>query len=207
MVPLMPSLAKGTHPFQPSQQTVGVGVTNMGPPMEIQDSDEELPPQSTPPHPTSAALSSIAPSITLSNKHKQAALASASESLRTSSFGSGPSEKRQRGSAGVIVLGGIKDSIDQWKTMMCAGMPVTQVRAADRVAAYRVEAMDKVQKDEPDLDDNQVVALVDLFRTDSSAAEAYMAIVRPAIRKAWLNKQLRLLGFPIEVQGLDGPMN
>ena len=102
MVPLMPSLAKGTHVFRPSQQTVGVGVTNMGPPMEIQDSDEELPPQLTPPHPTSAALSSIAPSITSSNKHKQAALASASESLQTSSFGSGPSEKRQRGSAGVI---------------------------------------------------------------------------------------------------------
>jgi hypothetical protein len=66
--------------------------------------------------------------------------------------------------------------------------------------------MDKVQKDEPDLD-NQVVALVDLFRTDSSMAEAYMAIVHPAICKAWLNKQLRLLGFPIEVQGPDGPMN
>jgi len=58
-----------------------------------------------------------------------------------------------------------------------------------------------VQKEEPDLDDNQVVALVDLFRTDSSTAEAYMAIVRPTIHKAWLNKQLRLLGFPNEVQG------
>jgi hypothetical protein len=37
--------------------------------------------------------------------------------------------------------------------------------------------MDKVQTEEPDIDDDQVVALVDLFRTDSSAAEAYMAIV------------------------------
>jgi hypothetical protein len=64
--------------------------------------------------------------------------------------------------------------------------------------------MDKVQKEEPDLDDDQVVVLVDLFRTDSSAAEAYMAIVRPTIRKARLNKQLRLLGFPREVWGVDG---
>jgi hypothetical protein len=67
--------------------------------------------------------------------------------------------------------------------------------------------MDKVQKDEPDLDDNQVVALVDLFRTDSSVAEADMAIVCPAIHKAWLNKQLRLLSFLIEVQSLDRPTN
>jgi hypothetical protein len=37
--------------------------------------------------------------------------------------------------------------------------------------------MDKVQTEEPDLDNNQVVALMDLFRTDLSAAEAYMAIV------------------------------
>jgi len=43
-----------------------------------------------------------------------------------------------------------------------------------------------VQKEEPDLDDDQVVAFVDLFRADSGAAEAYMAIVRPTIRKAWL---------------------
>jgi hypothetical protein len=67
--------------------------------------------------------------------------------------------------------------------------------------------MDKVQKDEPDLDDNQVVALVDLFRTDLSVAESDMAIVCPAIHKAWLNKQLRLLSFLIEVQSLDRPTN
>jgi hypothetical protein len=66
--------------------------------------------------------------------------------------------------------------------------------------------MDKVQTEEPDLDDDQVVALVDLFRTDSGAAEAYMAIVRPAIHKAWLNKQLRQLSFPDQVQGENQPM-
>ena len=105
------------------------------------------------------------------------------------------------------MLGGIKDSIDEFKTIMHTGMPIAQVRAADRAAAYQVEAMDKVQKEEPDLDDDQVVAPVNLFRTDSSAAEAYMAIVHPTIRKAWFNKQLRLLGFPNEVQGEDKLMN
>ena len=108
----------------------------------------------------------------------------------------GPSEKKQRASAGVSVLGGIKESINKFKTIMHNGMPVAQIRAADQAAAYRVQAMDKVQMAEPDLNNDQVVALMDLFRTDSSAAEAYMAIVRPAIRQAWLNKQLKQLGFP-----------
>jgi len=66
MVPLMPSLqvAKGTHAFRPSQQTVGVSINqpsmsdgtvargSMGPPeppTELPSSDEELPPQSSPP--------------------------------------------------------------------------------------------------------------------------------------------------------------
>jgi hypothetical protein len=206
MIPLMPSLAKGTHAFRPSQQTVGVneptasGVMD-SPELQIHDSDEDLPPQSTPPQPSSVALSSVAlsstaPSATSSQKRKHAALTSVTDSFRSSSLGLGlgPSEKKQRGS-GIAVLGGIKDSIDEFKTIMRTGMPLGQVRAADQAAAYRVQAMDKVQMEEPDLDDNQVVALVDLFRTDSSAAEAYMAIVRPTICKAWLNKQLRLLGF------------
>ena len=210
MIPLMPSLAKGTHAFRPSQQTVGVGINqssmsdgtvargSMGPPeppMELPSSDEELPPQSSPPRPASVHSSYAAASVTSSQKRKHVALTSASESFQSSSFGSGPSEKKQR-TSGVSVLGGIKESIDEFKTIMRNGMPVAQIRAADRAAAYRVQAMDKVQTAEPDLNDDQVVALMDLFRTDSSAAEAYMAIVRPAIRQAWLNKQLKQLGFP-----------
>jgi hypothetical protein len=121
-------------------------------------------------------------------------LASLSESLQSSSFGSGPSEKKQH-SSGVAVLGGIKDSINKFKTIMHTGIPVVQVCAADQAATYQVQAMDKVQREEPDLDDDQVVVLVDLFWTDSGAAEAYMVIVQPAIHKAWINKQLRQLGF------------
>ncbi|KIM80437.1 hypothetical protein PILCRDRAFT_9617 [Piloderma croceum F 1598] len=139
MVPLMPSLTKGTHAFWPSQQTIGVGINepavpvdhgSMGPPELPNDSDKELPPQSTPPQQTSAALSSTTASITSSHKCKHAALVSVSESLRSSSFRSGPSEKKQRGS-GVAVLSGIKDSIDEFKTIMHSGMPVAQVHAAD----------------------------------------------------------------------------
>jgi hypothetical protein len=119
----------------------------------------------------------------------------------------GPSEKKQRASAGVSVLGGIKESINKFKTIMRNGMPVAQIRAADRAAAYRVQVMDKVQMAEPDLNNDQVVVLMDLFRTDSSAAEAYMAIVQPAIHQVWLNKQLKQLGFPDQtLLGVDRQM-
>jgi hypothetical protein len=63
--------------------------------------------------------------------------------------------------------------------------------------------MDSVQKIESGLDDDRVIALVDLFRTDSSAAEAYMAFVRPGLHTKWLNKQLKALGFS-DSEGDDG---
>ena len=61
--------------------------------------------------------------------------------------------------------------------------------------------MDKVQREEEALGGDRVIALIDLFRSDSSAAEAYMAIVLPIILQKWLNKQMMLLGFPNYVPG------
>jgi hypothetical protein len=144
--------------------------------MELPSFDEELPPQSSPPGPASVYPSSTAPSITSSQKHKHVALESASELFWSSSFRSSSSKKKQYIS-GVSVLGGIKESIDEFKTIMCNGMSVAHIRATDLAAAYRVQAMDKMQMAELDLNDDQVVALMDLFRTDSSVAEAYIAIV------------------------------
>ena len=157
--------------------------------MELPSSDEELPPQSSPPQ-----LSSVHPSSTSSHKCKHLTLASASESFRSSSFGPGLNRKKHC-TSGISILGGIKESIDEFETIMCDGMPVGQIHAADRAAAYQVEAMEKVQTQKPDLNDDQVVALVDLFRTDLSVAEVYMVIVWPAIHQAWLNKPLKQLGF------------
>lgn len=234
MIPLMPSLAKGDRSFRASDQTVGVdarpiqssGSTvvqgSMGPPapsgssatavqgstdpptpFESHDSgDEQQPPPSSPPHAPpsqSAAPSSVISSLTSSQKRKHVALDSVSQSFQSSSG----SEKKQRGS-GVAVLSGIKDSIDQFNTTIRTGMPIAHARAADRAAAYRVQAMDQVQKTEAGLDDDRVIALVDLFRTDSSAAEAYMAFVRPGLRAKWLSKQLKALGFPDDIEGDGG---
>ena len=81
------------------------------------------------------------------------------------------------------------------------GMPTTSVHTADQAAAYQVQALDKVQKDEENLGGDRVIALIDLFRSDSSAAEAYMSIISPIILQKWLNKQMMLLRFPEYVPG------
>jgi hypothetical protein len=140
-------------------------------------------------------------SITSSQKRKRVAFDSVSESFASTSFGSGSKDKKQRVSGGAAVLSGIKESIDTWTSTMRTGMPTASVRAADRAAAYQVQAMDKVQREEEALGGGRVIALIDLFRSDSSAAEAYMAIVSPIILQKWLNKQMMLLGFPNYVPG------
>ena len=99
------------------------------------------------------------------------------------------------------MLSGIKQSIDTWTSTIRTGMPTASVRAADRAVAYRVQAMDKVQREEEALGGDRVIALIDLFRSDSSAAKAYMAIISPIILQKWLNKQMMLLGFPNYVPG------
>ena len=61
--------------------------------------------------------------------------------------------------------------------------------------------MDKIQREEEDLGGDHMIVLIDLFRSDSSAAEAYMTIISPIILQKWLNKQMMLLGFPDYVPG------
>ena len=80
-------------------------------------------------------------------------------------------------------------------------MHTASVHTTDQAAAYQVQAMDKVQREKEDLGSDCVIALIDLFRSDSSAVEVYMAIILPIILQKWLNKQMMLLGFPNYVPG------
>jgi hypothetical protein len=49
-----------------------------------------------------------------------------------------------------------------------------------------------------DLDDMRITALRDLFTLDAEAAETYLIIERKDTRKAWVQDQLKGLGFPGE---------
>ena len=47
------------------------------------------------------------------------------------------------------------------------------------------------------LNDDRMVAFIDLFRADTAAADAYLAIKHDSLQKRWVEKQLKdTLGFP-----------
>lgn len=60
----------------------------------------------------------------------------------------------------------------------------------------RQKAMARLQEIETDLDDARLVALIDLFKTNTSEADAYMSLQREGLRKKWVDKQLERFGFP-----------
>ena len=57
--------------------------------------------------------------------------------------------------------------------------------------------MDLLQEQETYLDDDRMIAFIDLFRADTAVADAYLAIKRDGLRRKWVEKQLKeMLGFP-----------
>ncbi|KDR83287.1 hypothetical protein GALMADRAFT_134766 [Galerina marginata CBS 339.88] len=59
------------------------------------------------------------------------------------------------------------------------------------VRKSKTEAMDRVQRLETGLSDRCVVALIDLFQEDVSAADAYLALTREGVRKQWIADRVR----------------
>ena len=62
---------------------------------------------------------------------------------------------------------------------------------------HRAKAMSCLQELETYLDDAHMVAMIDLFKSDTSEANTYISLQREALRKRWLQKQLvDCCGFP-----------
>jgi hypothetical protein len=172
------------------------------------DSPDDPPPPSSPLCPLTtvsvSASASASTSTSASSKRKFSALDSlGSASLKSSSTcgsGSGSLEKRLR-LTGWAVLNGLKESLDDFTTVFRAGLmqtagPVTR-DCADTSLEHKRKAMDRLQECETDLDDDRLIALIDLFKTDVNAVDAYVVLKRESTRKAWVRKQLReVLGFP-----------
>jgi hypothetical protein len=58
------------------------------------------------------------------------------------------------------------------------------------------KAIDLIQEQEGQLDDEQLVALIDIFQQNTGAADAYMTLKHDTLRKIWIQKRLVKLGFP-----------
>jgi hypothetical protein len=109
------------------------------------------------------------------------------------------SKKRRTSTNGLdVALNGIKESLDTFNTILERKLGGgTDRDRADTSPERRSKAMDLLQEKETYLDDNRIVALVDLFQTDTGAADAYLALKRDNLHKLWIERQLtKDLGFP-----------
>lgn len=129
-------------------------------------------------------------SMSTAAKRKQSALHSSQQS--------NPSGiKKQRTTTGAVALNGIKESLDAFNDTLGSLVMHPERGRADTSPERRAKAMDVLQELEDYLDDDRMVAFIDLFRADTAAADAYLAIKRDSLRKKWVEKQLvDTLGFP-----------
>ena len=68
---------------------------------------------------------------------------------------------------------------------------------ADTSPEHHAKAMSHLQELETHLDDACMVAMIDLFKSDTSEADTYMSLQHEALHKKWLHKQLvNHCGFP-----------
>ncbi|KAF8221211.1 hypothetical protein L208DRAFT_1415480, partial [Tricholoma matsutake] len=110
--------------------------------------------------------------VSTSSKCKQSTL---SALLLTSS------KKQRTAVTGAIPLNGIKESLDSFNSTI------------ERSLLMQPDRMQQ----ESYLSDDCMVAFIDLFRVDSAAADAYIALKWDGLRKAWVQRQMKDLGFPL----------
>jgi hypothetical protein len=153
------------------------------------------PPSSLPP----SVAHTPGPSITSTSIKRKYSALEASQSGQTLSVLSG---KKQRSAVpGAVALNGIKESLDMFNKTIERGLVVQpHERIRDTSPERRRKAMAHLQENETHLDDTRLIALIDLFKSDTSEADTYMSLQREALRKKWLQKQLvERCGFPAEV--------
>ncbi|KAF8223584.1 hypothetical protein L208DRAFT_1411625 [Tricholoma matsutake] len=141
------------------------------------------------PHSITSASQTATTMVSTSSKHKQSAL---SASLLTSS------KKQCMAVTGAVALNGIKESLDSFNSTIERSLLMQLDRMhSDTSPKHRAKAMDLFQEQESYLSDDCMVAFIDLFRVDSAAADAYIALKHNGLRKAWVQRQMKDLGFPL----------
>ena len=87
------------------------------------------------------------------------------------------SSKKQYTTMGAIMLNGIKESLDAFNsTLGCSLLLQPEQACADTSPEHQSKAMDLLQELESYLDNDHMVAFIDLFKADTAAADAYLAI-------------------------------
>lgn len=192
-----PIIQPSTNPVSPTthlQHCTTPSVTNELPPSSPQSatsSNNHMPPPSSlrqVPH-TSRLVSSSSTS-----KRKFSALDASV--LAQSSNASG--KKQCSAVPGAVALNGIKESLDMFNKTIEHSLVQPQEHAhADTSPEHHAKAMSHLQELETHLDNAHIIAMIDLFKSDTSEADTYMSLQHEALCKRWLQKQLvDHCGFP-----------
>ena len=221
----MPSVAKGAHAFRPSNQSQGpihsLQVTNTAANDNLNDilsdnSGTELPPLSSPlttsppalpsPSPSASATaffsnnsisSSIAPSASISTSvvSESSASSKRKRSAVDDEFLAAPASQagsrgKGRTSAGAFALQGIKGEIESFnETLRERGQrPLTD-------SQRKSKAMEQLHDPGLELDDDRLIAMMQLFKSDTDAADMFLAMKRESTRKTWIQSELLKLGL------------
>ena len=84
---------------------------------------------------------------------------------------------------GAVALNGIKESLDAFNSTLGCSLALQQLECgcADTSPECKAKAMHALQELEVYIDDDHLVAFIDLFRADTAAADAYLAIKRDSL--------------------------
>lgn len=150
-------------------------------PVEDVDRGEELIPWSLTPPPHNRSPGS--PIVNYKRRHSAI-------SSGTTSMTSTVSKKRATSSASAVH--GLTAELSAFGDTFLEGiaMAVPQTPALAPSPLRKTKAILRAQELEEDLDDGKLAALIRIFQSDVNAADAYMVIKRPGLRKAWIEDTL-----------------
>ncbi|KAI0706336.1 hypothetical protein C8Q76DRAFT_696628 [Earliella scabrosa] len=107
------------------------------------------------------------------------------------------SSKKPRASQGALALQAVGEQLNDFNDIM-RSLVATEQGSSSGTAAVTLPstphrkqlAIRRAQELETDLLDDEVVSLLTIFEKDASAADAYLVLERPGVRKAWVARKL-----------------
>ena len=68
---------------------------------------------------------------------------------------------------------------------------------ADTSPEHQAKAMELFQENKYYLTDDCIIAFIDLFQADITAADAYIVLKCDSLMKAWVEQQMKEISFPV----------
>jgi len=67
------------------------------------------------------------------------------------------------------------------------------------------QAQDMLEQSEPDLGDEAILAIMDLFKSDVQSARMYVRFKRNSLRKRWIRRELQKMNFVLPDEPAPAP--